>query len=260
MLRLAEIACFSVTIEPMHQHYYLLQQMANYRGLVQAISTRAAGDMEFKYGDAKNATHRLRFMDALSIPGDRVVKMEQIHGTSIAFVGSDDVAPVDGVKVMPGVDGMITSERDVFLFAKSADCLPIVYFDPKEKIVGLAHAGWRGVVGKLPAMMVGAMVSQYGCDAKNILVGIGPCLDKSANLVARPAVQELLPEWRQFIRIEDEVVRVDLVGFTLKQLGQMGIQEPNVEVGGICTAQQPDEFFSARNGDRGRFATVIGRR
>lgn len=244
----------------MHKHYYLLQQLSNYRGVVQAISTRAAGDMEFKYGDPKNATNRLRFMESLSVPSDRVVKMEQSHGTTIAFVGEQDTAPVDGVKAMPGVDGLITAERDVYLFAKTADCLPIIYFDPKEKIIGLAHAGWRGVVGKLPALMIGAMTSQYGCEAKNIMVGIGPCLDKSANLVARPAIQEQLPEWRQFLHVEDEKVRIDLIGCTVKQLTQVGVMDANIEVGGMCTAQQPDELFSARNGDRGRFATVIGRR
>jgi YfiH family protein len=244
----------------MHQHYYLLQQFSQYRGLVHAISTRTAGDMEFKYGEAKNAQHRMRFVDTLSIPSGKVVKMEQIHGTSIAVVGERDVAPIDGVKTVPGVDGLITSERDVYLFVKTADCLPIIYFDPKEKVLALAHAGWRGVVGKLPALMIGAMVDRFGCQAENIMVGIGPCLDKSANLAPKPLIQEQLPEWRQFLHQEDELVRVDLVGFTLKQLLQVGVLEANIEVGGMCTAQQPDEFFSAHNGDRGRFATIIGRR
>lgn len=244
----------------MQQHYYLLQQFSSYRGLVHAISTRTAGDMEYKYGEAKNAANRLRFAESLSIPLDRVVKMEQIHGTSIAVATEKDVSPIDSVKVVPGVDGLLTAERDVFLFVKTADCLPIIYFDPKEKIVGLAHAGWRGVMGKLPALMIGAMTSQFGCEAKNIMVGIGPCLDKSANLVPRPAIQEQLPEWRQFLHTEDEMVRVDLVGFTFKQLTQIGVVDVNIEVGGMCTALQPDEFFSDRNGDRGRFATIIGRR
>lgn len=216
--------------------------------------------MEFKYNEAQNAQHRLRFADTLTIPSDRVVKMEQIHGTGIAIVGPGDVAPIDGVKTVPGVDGMLTAERDVYLFAKTADCLPIMFFDPREKIIGLAHAGWRGVIGKLPAMMIGTMVDRFGCQAENIMVGIGPCLDKSANLVPRPAVQEQLPEWRQFLHEEDTQVRVDLVGFTVKQLMQMGVLEASIEVGGMCTAQQPDEFFSERNGDRGRFATIIGRR
>ncbi len=244
----------------MHQQYYLLQQFSQYRGLVHGISSRTAGDMEFKYGEAQNASNRLRFATSLSIPEDRVVKMEQIHGTMIACVGEEDVAPIDGVKVLPGADGLLTSERDVYLFARTADCLPIIYFDAKEKVIGLAHAGWRGVVGKLPALMIGKMVSQYDCQPQNIMVGVGPCLDKSANLVARPAVQELLPEWREFIRVEQEVVRIDLIGFTLKQLLQVGVVEANIEVGGMCTAQQPEEFFSARNGDKGRFATIIGRR
>jgi YfiH family protein len=244
----------------MHQQYYLLQQFSQYRGLVQAISTRSAGDMEFKYGEALNAANRVRFAQALTVPENRVVKMEQIHGTTIACVGEQDLAPIDGVKAVPGVDGLLTAERDVYLFAKTADCLPIIYFDPKEKVIGLAHAGWRGVVGKLPALMIGKMVSHYDCQPQNIMIGIGPCLDKSANLVARPAVQETLPEWREFLHVENEMVRVDLVGCTLKQLLQVGVVEANIEVGGMCTAQQPDEFFSARNGDRGRFATIIGRR
>jgi YfiH family protein len=186
--------------------------------------------------------------------------MEQVHGTNIAIVTEHDLAPIDSVKVVPGVDGLITAQRDVYLFAKTADCLPIIYFDPKEKVLGLAHAGWRGIVGKLPALMIGAMVHRFGCQPENIMVGIGPCLDKSANLVPPPLVQEQLPEWRHFLHQEDELVRVDLVGFTLKQLLQVGVMEANIEVGGMCTAQQPEEFFSDRNGDRGRFATIIGRR
>ena len=75
-------------------------------------------------------------------------------------------------------------------------------------------------------------------------------------------MQELLPEWQGFYVIEGEKVRLDMVGFTLKQLGLMGVPKANIEVGGLCTALHVDEFYSCYDHalERGRCGTLVGLR
>jgi YfiH family protein len=246
----------------MHKNFYVLQKLSMYKQLVHAFASKAAGDMEFKYRDAKNGERRKFFAQNLTISADDVVKMEQVHGTTIAVVSKKDVSPIDGHRAVKGVDGLLTGEAGVFLFAKTADCLPIIYFDVKERIVGLAHAGWRGVIGKLPSLMIERMMLEFGSKPKNILIGIGPCLDKRANLVEPPILQASLPEWDRFLEKEGDKVRIDLVGFTLHQLEQAGVPGINIEVGGVCTALEAEEFYSCYidPNERRRFGTLAGLR
>src|SRR5690606_1964597 len=137
--------------------------------------------------------------------------------------------------------------------------LPIVYFDPKVKAVGLAHAGWRGVVGKLPALMVVEMMRQYGSQPENIMVGIGPSLSREANIV-KDAVQLSLPEWKDFIHpLSSHEYQLDLIGFTVHQLAAVGVPLNNIEDGGVCTALQADDFYSwSARQESQRMGTVVG--
>ena len=71
------------------------------------------------------------------------IQMEQVHGTKIAIVGKKDSG-----QEIKGVDSLITNETGVFLLARLADCLPVFFFDPLNKIIALSHSGWRGCLGK----------------------------------------------------------------------------------------------------------------
>jgi polyphenol oxidase len=246
----------------MYKNYYVLQKLSLYPQVVHAFSTRKAGDLEFAAGSVENGITRRKFVEQFAIPHHRVVKMEQPHGTAIAVVGAEYGQSIETSDAIEGVDGLLTNEERVYLFAKTADCLPIIYFDPKEGVVGLAHAGWRGVTGKLPALMVAEMMRSFGSLPENIMVGIGPCISKESNIVKGGAIQELLPEWEGFVeRIDPEAVRVDLCGFAVKQLESVGVKEGNIEVGGVCTVQSPEDFYSASaRQEKERMGTVVGLR
>lgn len=245
----------------MYKNYYVLQKLSLYPQVVHAFSTRKAGDMEFAHNLAENGIARRKFVEQFAIPSHRVVKMEQVHGTSIAVVGEETIQPIESPESVRGVDGLITNQERVYLFAKTADCLPIVYFDPKVNAVGLAHAGWRGIVGKLPALMVVEMMRQFGSQPENIMVGIGPSLSKEANIV-KDAVQESLPEWQGFVHsLSAREIQLDLVGFTVHQLKAIGVPAKNIEDGGVCTALQPDDFFSwSARQEAQRMGTIVGLR
>ena len=246
----------------MYKSYYVLQKLSRYPQVVHAFSTRKSGDMEFVNGVEENGVNRRRFVEQFAIQPHRVVKMQQTHGTSIAHVNEANTSPIEDSQAIPGVDGLLTNDQRVYLFAKTADCMPILFFDPKQHVVGLAHVGWRGAVGKLPALMVADMIRVYGSSPQNITIGIGPALSKESSIIKGSAVQQLLPEWQEFVtRIDDSQVQVDLVGFTIHQLKQIGVPEANIESGGICTAQEADDFYSASAREEPeRMGTVVGLR
>src|SRR5690606_36446135 len=109
--------------------------------------------------------------------------------------------------------------------------------------------------------MVAEMMRQFGSRPENIMVGIGPCLSKEAN-VSKDALQESLPEWKDFIhKISPNQVQVDLVGFTVQQLISIGVSTNNIEDGGVCTALHPDDFYSwSARQETERLGTIVGLR
>ena len=73
-------------------------------------------------------------------------------------------------------DGLITDERGVTLTIFTADCTPILFYDPIRQAVGAAHAGWRGTAAGIAARTVTAMVQEFGCHPDHIRAAIGPCI------------------------------------------------------------------------------------
>ena len=106
------------------------------------------------------------------------------------------------------------------------------------------------------------MEAVFGCKPEDILVGVGPCIKKCCHVEKRPLLQEDLPEWGDFIKIEtDDLARIDLLGFTVHQLKEVGVKDKNIHTS-FCTKDHRDEFFcsqleTAGIDKPGRFASVI---
>src|SRR3989344_9484294 len=131
-------------------------------GLIVATSTVADGNMSLKWGEEREVVkNREKFLGGIRLKLEDCVAMSLVHGTKVMRVGKDDRGK------MVEVDGLVTSEPGVGLFMVTADCLPLVLFDKKRQVVGLAHLGWRGVHGKLAERMVKELLS-LGCEVKNI--------------------------------------------------------------------------------------------
>lgn len=97
---------------------------------------------------------------------------EQVHGDQIAIVIEENR------RAIPGVDALITNIPNLALIIKTADCLPIFLFDPKNMAIGLVHAGWRGVAAKIHIKTVERMTKEYGTKPQNIIAAIGPAIRK----------------------------------------------------------------------------------
>ncbi|MBC7333265.1 MAG: laccase domain-containing protein, partial [Actinobacteria bacterium] len=136
-----------------------------------------------------------------------------------------------------------------------ADCVPLFFYDPSRKVVGIAHAGWSGTAKRIVKNVIKVMIEQYCCLPENILVGIGPSIGPCCYEVGLEVAKKISP-----VLIKGSKYFVDLWQANKVQLLSSGVAEENIEVAELCTRCNSHIFFSARaaNGNRtGRFGAGI---
>lgn len=205
-----------------------------------------------------------RFCAATGVDVGRVVMTNQVHGVEVRAVEEGDVKP-DLLGPTPfAADGLITDRPGITLVIFTADCVPILLFDPVRRVVGACHAGWRGTAGAIGRVAVEAMVSRYGCAPANIRAAIGPaigpcCFETDADV---PAAMEasLGALAAPFIRtVSPGRYRVGLTDINRAILLQAGLLERLIDVSQDCTCCRHDRYWSHRytNGLRGSQGAVI---
>lgn len=194
---------------------------------------------------------------------------EQVHRTHIQEVTSIDRGKgnTSRKEAFPETDGMFTKEADLLLASFYADCVPLFFYSPDLDLVGIAHAGWKGTVGKIGPRMVQEMV-QRGADPKQIEVVIGPsisscCYEVDQRVIEplREAYQAELPE--EIAKPTDESHwKLDLKQANRALLRHAGVSDSHIFISSYCTSCEDSFFYSHRRdqGDTGRMVAYIGKR
>ena len=199
------------------------------------------------------------FLGALGLRREDLVLARQIASCEVRYASEDDRG-----RIIDGCDGFVTDRPGIVLGVKTADCVPILYFDRKARVIGAAHAGWRGAVGGIAAVTVERM-KELGASADDLEVALGPAI--------MPCCYEVGEDFRQsVINIAGEgfcekyvkpreggKYTGDLIGMNLEYLRRAGIKDENISVSGRCTCHEPGLFFSHRygKGQRGVMCSVI---
>ncbi|NCO33227.1 MAG: peptidoglycan editing factor PgeF, partial [Armatimonadetes bacterium] len=219
-------------------------------------------------GDDAEAVWRNRrlFCAAVGVDADSLVVGQQAHGTGIAVVTKQHLrrgsrAWDDG---LPGTDALITDRPSVPLLTLVADCCVCSLYDPVRRVVAVAHAGWRGLLGGILPRTVTAMSESFGCHPSDVRVGIGPCIGPCCYEVGHEVAAEFEKEFpgerSTFLRKEEPAsMHLDLTAVAQRQLRQEGVLDEHTEVSGICTSCNTDSFYSyrAEAGVTGRFGGLI---
>jgi len=203
------------------------------------------------------AINRARVAGAMDVPPDHLVSVHQLH--------SSDVAHVTGpLPQKPKVDAMVTASPGVALGILTADCQPVLFADAQARVVGAAHAGWKGAQSGVLEATVEAMEA-LGSSRANITAVIGPCISQAAYEVGPEFMDGFLDEdpdnARFFAGGAGDRVQFDLPGYGLHRLRAAGIG--HAEWTRHCTYGDPDRFFSYRRtthageADYGRLISVI---
>ena len=181
----------------------------------------------------------------------------QVHGKTILF----SEAPRPPEKKHPPADGIFTDKPEVTLIMRFADCVPLVFHDPVQKVVGIVHGGWQGTLLCIGAEAVKAIHERYGSQASDLRVGLGPSICGKCYQVGEEVRKQFLKSWgveaEQFFAKTENGLFLDLWGANEWTLRQAGVAQ--IENSGFCTAEHLDEWYSYRKekGVTGRFAVVI---
>lgn len=209
--------------------------------------------------------NREKLANILGFSPGELVGSWQVHGDKIHLVTSGDKGrgASDPHTVIPDTDGLITQAEGVFLIAFFADCVPLLFLDPVNKAIGIAHAGWKGTVAGIGGKTVLAMKSAFGTKPDRLIVTVGPSIGACHYQVDEPVLkrfrEEFPSEYQELISCEDSGGHawLDLWKANVLQLIRTGVAEENISVAGICTQCMQNEFFSHRAGDKGRHAALI---
>lgn len=178
---------------------------------------------------------------------DRVVSAALVHGKHV-----ERIVFADGGSAFQETDGLVTRDANTFLSVTVADCIPVYFFDPVHDIVGIVHAGWRGVVAGIVPEMIRTMKADYGSDPADILVGIGPSIQK-----CHFEITEEIRDHFDKDSIEERGGRlfVDLSKMLARQLHELGVTR--IEDSRICTFCHPDRYFSYRRDKPAQIEAMI---
>lgn len=180
-------------------------------------------------------------------------------------------------------DALITRKRGVALTMSTADCVPLLFYDPVTEAIGVAHAGWRGTARGIAAATVAAMAEQFGSRPTDIHAGVGPsigpcCYEVSDEVqqlfLGQRAFEELPTEARFRSLVAEAVVfetvelaektslRLNLWETNRNQLLLAGLAPEHIELPDVCTSCAKDRFFShrAEQGRTGRFPAILALR
>jgi YfiH family protein len=249
-------------------------------GVEALVSTRQGGvssppyeslNLGFRVGDdpEKVIENRRLLFQAFGISLERSVWCRQIHADGVVTVGAEDAGrgSTEEESIVEDADALVTDTPGLTLCVTLADCVPVVIFDPAQRVVGLAHAGWGGTVSRIASRTVEVMRERFDCDPATIAAAIGPSIGPAGYEVGEDVIEraragygeraaEILkpgPDGKAFF---------DLWTANRIDLEEAGVSAERIEVSGIATDQHLDEFYSHRHegGQTGRFIASVSLR
>jgi purine-nucleoside/S-methyl-5'-thioadenosine phosphorylase / adenosine deaminase len=264
--------------------------------LIHGFSTRVGGssrcygegtlNLGFTKQDSTSAVERNRsaFLRELGVDDKHpwpLVTLRQVHSDVIHPVAGSPEHPLAG-------DGLITSEPKLLLAVQTADCLPVMMVDRKQRAVGVFHAGWRGTVKRIVEKGVGEMRRWFGSNARDLEAAIGPGVHNCCYTVGEEVREKFISQFEYGAKLFREVkesdpvrekypllfltarapghsklpvnIFLDLVEANRRQLIDAGVPAKHIEASPLCTSCRTDLLFShrAEKGVTGRMMGVVG--
>lgn len=182
------------------------------------------------------------------------------HGANVLPLTREDRGRGFEREALPFCDGLISNDPGVTLVTSHADCGVLFFYDPKVRVVGIAHAGWKGTLARIGARVVEQMNRYYGCLPENIIAAVGPCICRACFEVDISLAKEFAREFDDdgvFSPGKTGKGQLDLERAAAIQLLDAGIQPKNISLMHACTYHNPDMFFSYRR-DRGETGSMSG--
>ena len=230
-------------------------------GVTAFSSTRHGGYSKGSYGtfninrycgdDPKAITqNREALCQLLDISDDHLLMPHQVHLTEVVAIDEAflTLSADEQQQQLEGVDALMTNVGRVCIGVSTADCIPVLLFDPEHHAVCAIHAGWRGTVQRIAEVAVEKMKKVYGSQPQKMMAQIGPGISLDSFEVGDEVYEAFEKAGFEMpvISRRDEKWHIDLPMCNRLQLEGAGVPSHQISVTPDCTFKQPDTWFSAR--------------
>lgn len=202
-----------------------------------------------------------RICTSLGIQRSSIVRPNQTH--------SDNIQSINEVIKLTDIDGIITDTSGINLTLSFADCTPILIYDPKNKVIGNVHSGWRGTAKRIGPKAIIKMQKEYGSNPQDLIVCIGPCI-RQCHFEVQDDVKEIYETEFGYLGRNSDMIKkeegkegkymVDTVLAIKLSLEEIGIKPNNIYDSKICTVCNSNIFhsFRADKEKSGRNVAILG--
>ncbi len=239
--------------------YTLLEQFTE---IIHFCTTRQGGVSEGNFGsfnispysgdNAENQAINLnRLAEKINLPNQSIIFPFQTHGNKVLIIDKDFINKKTSDKelLLAGKDALITNIPGVCIGVTTADCVPIILYDPIRKVTAVAHAGWRGTSKQIVQHTIHTMTKSFLCKVTDIYAVIGPSISLEAYQVGEEVYENFksagFPVFDIFKTI-DSNLHLDLWKANEWLLEQSGVPSTQIQISGLCTFYNNADFYSAR--------------
>lgn len=189
-----------------------------------------------------------------------LITLKQTHSTIVHIIDDSNAREFIDDPLIEG-DGLTTALSDTLVGILTADCIPILMCDPASRVIGAAHAGWKGVYNEIAGYLIGSM-TKFGADATHMKALIGPHIRSCCYEIGDDLAEKFAEKFGEqtLVHITGGKIHLDMETALRIQLTASGIPPKNIRSTGHCSFCSKDPlFYSYRRGDvTGRILTFIG--
>jgi len=245
---------------------YTFKKLSNQKNCTHIITKKDIGQahsfsLALHTGEEPQKIIENRSTIAKNFPNMHFIVANQTHSDNISVIKEKNRTWLSdrAEHAIDNCDALITNQTDIMLTILTADCVPILLFDPKQNVVAAIHAGWKGTEQQIALKTVKKMQEEFNSNPKDIIAGVAPSIGRCCYEVDWNVAQHFETIENAYDK-KDEKYMLDLPYINKLQLLNAGLLEENIELSNICTACDVEDYFSYRKegGCSGRFMSMIG--
>lgn len=244
--------------------YFTMPNLEGIKGLKHAFTTRIGGVSKPPYDtlnmgarDFEDSSIRKKNIElaceAAQLNASNIVAINHDHSVDVQVVTNDNAG--EGIFKLynredrPISDALITADFDMPIMTLHADCIPVFFYDKKNRVISVCHAGWKGVYGDIVANVLKEMNKVFGSKYVDVLVAIGPCISVQGFEVGDDLAEQFENAYKSYDIITPRIKgkhHIDIQKCCCLQILDNDIPKDNIHVADICTYLNGDIFYSYR--------------
>jgi len=205
--------------------------------IIKGITEKIDGNMRITIPTC--AKNREIYFHRIGLNSDNLFIAKLIHGNKVIIIDQESKR-----RIMPDCDALMTDLPNIILGVTAADCLPIYFWNKQKTVIGIAHAGWRGVKSEIVTEVIKTFTKNFSVKTGDILVEIGPHI-LDCHFEIQDDLVKVFSDYSESVRRTEDKKYLNLQSIVEKQLISVDINQKNITKSTVCTFCD-NKYFSYR--------------